>query len=401
MNIAFISYWSCPLTRLGVLSAGGMNVYVLNLANNLGLLGHKVDIYTQAHKENDEEIIKTHGNVRVIHLSSKKDDLYNEAQVFSRKIIAFVDKHSLKYDVLHGHYFYSGLVGLDLASKLSLPIFITFHALGITKELYVGVKDDKRIATEKKIVASADGIISSVELEREELVRNYNADRNKIYVVPPGVNHHLFRKMDKRAARKKVGLYGREKIILFVGRIDPIKGISLLIDAVYKLSQNRQNFKNNFKIILIGGDIESRNFWKHPEVIKIQSLIEKLDLTCCVKFIGAKPHNVLPYYYNAADLVVMPSKYESFGLVVLEAMASGACVVASQVGGLSYLLKDKINGRLFKSGDSTRLSEVIWELLNDDIQREVLGKAATLASQKFCWDIQAEKILEIYKKFIR
>lgn len=400
MNIAFISYWSCPLTRLGVLSAGGMNVYVANLANNLGMLGHKVDIYTPTHKENDEKIVRTHEHVRIIHLSSKKDNLYEEAQTFSRKIMEFADKNSAKYDVLHSHYFYSGLVGLTLAPELSIPLFITFHALGITKELYAGIKDKNRIAAEQKIVAGVSGIISSVKLEREELIKSYNADRSKIYVVFPGVNHHLFRKMDKRLAKKKVAIGGKQKIILFVGRIDPIKGISLLIDAVYKLAQIHKNFTNNFKILLIGGDIESRNFWRYPEVIKIQSLIEKLDLACCVKFIGAKPHNVLPYYYNAADLVVMPSKYESFGLVVLEAMASGVTVVASRVGGLSYLLKDKLNGRFFRSGDSTGLSKVVWELLNDDKQRERLGQAAAVESLKFCWDIQAKKILEIYKKFI-
>lgn len=400
MNIAFISYWSCPLTRLGVLSAGGMNVYVLNLANNLGMLGHKVDIYTRAHKEFDEKIIKTHLNVRIIHFTSKHKNLYDDATFFARRIIDFTVKNSLSYNILHSHYFYSGLVGLTLSRKLSLPIFITFHALGITKAFYAGIRDEKRITTERKIVGAVDGIISSIQLERTELIRSYKADGQKIYIVPPGVNHKIFKRIDKKNARMKIGINGDEKIILFVGRIDPIKGITLLIDAVYKLAEVHKNFRNNFKILLIGGDIENREFFRHPEVIKIQALLERLDLACCVKFIGSKPHNVLPYYYSAADLVVMPSKYESFGLVVLEAMACSAAVVASRVGGLSYLISDRVNGRLFRSGDVPGLREIIWELLTDGRQRKQLGEQAVITSKNYCWDIQAKEIVSIYKKHI-
>lgn len=399
MNIAFTSYWSCPLTKLGVLSSGGMNVYVLNLANNLGILGHKVDIYTRAHQENDEKILVINKNVRIIHLPSSDKNLYKDSQIFAQKMEVFIGKNSLSYDVLHCHYFYSGVVGLILRKKFSIPLFMTFHALGITKELYAGISDQRRVETEKNIVRSADAIISSIELEKKELIESYQADADKIFVVSPGVNHKIFRIYGKLNARKKAGMPLKQKIILFVGRIDPIKGITLLISAVAKLAKSYPNFENNFKVLLIGGDINSYNFWKHPEVVKIKSLIEKLNLSCCVKFIGAKPHFLLPYYYAGADLVVMPSKYESFGLVVLEAMASGAAVVASEVGGLSSLIKDRVNGRFFKSADATDLSEIIWELLNDKKQRKLLGEKAALESKKYCWDIQAKKIAKIYNKF--
>lgn len=400
MKIAFISYWSCPLTRLGVLTAGGMNVYVLNLANNLGFMGHQVDIFTRSHRENDEKILSTHKNVRIIHLNGLRDNLYEDILPFAEKICAFMQKFSSQYDILHAHYYYSGLIGLILKGKLSVPLVATFHALGIMKELYGGKIDKRRINSEKKIAKYADGVVSSIELERKELITNYQADGKKIFTVPLGVNHHVFRKIDKTSARKKVDIPQKQKIILFVGRIDPIKGISLLIEAVYMLSLKFSNFENNFRVLLIGGDIQSRNFWRHPEVVKIQMLIEKLDLACCVKFIGSKPHSLLPYYYSGSDIVIMPSKHESFGLVVLEAMASGAAVIASKVGGLSYLIKDNETGRFFKSGDSSDLSKIIWELLNDDGQRNRLGKNAIMESKKYCWDIQAMNILEIYKKLI-
>ncbi|MBI3379741.1 glycosyltransferase [Candidatus Gottesmanbacteria bacterium] len=400
MNIAFISYWSCPLTRLGVLSSGGMNVYVLNLANNLGTLGHTVDIYTHSHHENDEKILQIHKNVRIIHFSVHTIDHYQGVESFANKMLDFMGKNSLQYDLLHSHYFYSSLVGQIIKKSLHIPLFTTFHALGITKELYGGISDKLRIQSEKNIVNFSDGIISSVELEKKELVDKYKADAQKIFVVAPGVNHHVFKKIDRKKARMKIGITSDEKIILFVGRIDPIKGISILINAVSKLSKKFTDFKDNFKVLLIGGDIESRTFWRNPEVIKIQTLIERLDLACCIKFIGNRPHNVLPYYYSASDIVIMPSRYESFGLVVLEAMASGTAVIASKVGGLSYLIKDKVSGRFFRSGDVENLGEVIWELLNDDKQRDNLGKKAIIESQKYCWDLQAEKIIGFYKKYL-
>lgn len=401
MNITFISFWSCPLTRLGVLSSGGMNVYVLNLANNLALLGYKVDIYTKTHRENDETVLKIHKNVRVIHLFVKKTNEYRQIEPFSDKILFFMRRNAISYDVVHSHYYYSGLVGLVLREKLSLPLFMTFHALGIMKDVYGGIKDKKRVLSEKMLAGQADSIISSVELEKEELSKRYQADKKKIFTVPPGVNHRIFKKIKKTLARKKLALKGKEKTILFVGRIDPIKGITLLINAVSLLAKKYEGFKNNFRVILIGGDIKSSKFWRHPEVIKIQTLIEKLDLSCCIKFIGAKPHNLLSYYYNISDLVVAPSRFESFGLVVLEAMACGATVVASQIGGLSYLIKDKINGRFFKNGDTAGLARVMWELLNDRKQSERLGRQAALDSQKYCWDKQAYKVAQIYSGWQR
>lgn len=375
-----------------------MNVYVMNLANNLGMTGHQIDIFTRSHRENDEKILSIHKNVRIIHLNGRKDNLYEDIQPFAEKISAFMQKYSCRYDLIHSHYYYSGLIGLTLKDKLSIPLVVTFHALGIMKELYGGVIDQKRIEAEGKIAKYADGIISSIELERKELIKNYHVKVSTIFIVAPGVNHNIFKKIDKTCAREKVGIEQKQKIVLFVGRIDPIKGISLLIEAIHKLSQNYSNFKNNFRVLLIGGDIQSRNFWRHPEVIKIQLLIERLDLACCVKFIGSKPHHLLPYYYSGSDVVVMPSKHESFGLVVLEAMASGAAIIASKVGGLSYLIKDKETGRFFKSGDLSELSRIIWELLNDDDQRKRLGKNAIIESKKYCWDIQAKKVLDIYTK---
>lgn len=397
MNIAFISYWSCPLTKVGVLASGGMNIYVANLANNLGDLGHRVDIFTRVHQERDERILQIHKNVRIIHLGKVRIE---ETKTFTNKITEFIKKNKLKYDVLHTHYFYSGLIGLRLREILSIPVVATFHSLGKTKELLVGIKDAFRIKSEKEIMKKADGIIASTELEKSDLIESYEGEGKKIFVLSPGVNHHLFRPKNKVFSRLKLRLPQKSKIILFVGRIDPIKGISFLIEAIVRLTRQYKTFEKNYRVLLIGGDIKSNLFWLHPEVKKIKQMIISKNLECCIKFIGSRPHHLLPDYYSAADILVAPSLYESFGLVVLEAMASGACVLVSRVGGLKYLVTDRVNGRLFENGNVGDLSTILWDLLNDGRVRSQLGKAAFLTSQNYCWDIQAQKMINVYKKLL-
>lgn len=400
MNVAFISYWSCPLTRIGVMSGGGMSVYLLNLANNLGEFGHQVDIFTRAHKENDEKVLSVHKNVRVIHLGQTLEDLYQDTEFFADKTLGFIKKNNLDYDILHAHYFYSGLVGRKLKKILKIPLFSTFHSLAIPKEVYAGIKDTRRIRNEKIIIDESDGIIASTQIEKRDLISHYQTHQRKIFVVPPGVNHHLFKIRKTKRARIKLGLPQNKKILLFVGRIDPIKNISVLIKALSILHDDYAGFRHDVLNILIGGDIRSRHFWKQPEVVKISRLIEINNVSCCVKFLGSKPMHVLPYYYSAADLVILPSIYESFGLVILEAMACGKAVIASRVGGMKYLVKDKYNGRLFESGNANQLAKIIWELVNDANQRTLLGQNAYSFSQAFCWEKQAKKIILIYTKLI-
>ncbi len=401
MKIAMISYWSCPLTRLGVLRSGGLNVYVLNLADQLGKMGHQVDIFTSSHQENDDRVINVNPKVKIIHLPRVKKDLYKDVSLFAQKVIDYINNNHLTYDILHGHYFYSGLIGKYLKAKLNLPLVISFHSLGYTKDKFGGIRDIRRIKAEKDLINMVDLVIASTEIEKQDLIDGYALPKEKINIVSPGVNHHIFRKHRQSNSRAKLHLPQTKKIILFVGRIDPIKGISFLIEAVYKLANQYLSFKNNFRMLLIGGDVNSRQFWRNSEVRKIKKLIEDKNLSCCVKFIGSQPHNLLPCYYSASDVVAMPSKYESFGLVVLEAMACGSAIIASRAGGLQYLVKDKINGRLFESGNVEQLKNVLWELLNDYKQRKVLGQNALKYSQSFCWDKQAKKIIKIYQNIVQ
>lgn len=399
MNIAMISYWTCPLTRWGELYAGGLNVYVVNLANNLACLGHRVDIYTRTHKEDEEKFLKVHEHVRVIHLASVSPNLYQDTEYFAEKTLRLIRKHTIPYDIIHSHFYYSGLAGLILKKKLFLPLVFTFHSLGV-KELDIDNIYPERIEEEKKIVKRVDRIIVSTDFEKQDLIEYYQTQKEKIEVIYPGVEHKVFKNYQQNYCRRKLELPAKGKIILFVGRIDPNKGIGFLVESVAQLITKYSSFVNNLQVILIGGNIKSRNFWSHPEVKRLKKMIAEKGLDCCVKFIGSRPYHVLPYYYSAADVVVMPSVYESFGLVVLEAMACGGCVVASKVGGLKYLIKDKVNGRLFDGGNADQLCQILWELLNDKDQRDRLKKNAISESQHFSWDRTAKETIEVYKHLL-
>lgn len=398
MNIAFISYWSCPLTKLGILDSGGMSVYLINFANELANLGNKVDIYTRTHKRIDEDEIVRHELVKIIHLPQKNKDLYQDIYNFSDEIIKYAKSNNINYDIIHSHYYYSGLVAIELQKTYHVSHVFTFHSLGKFEKSYDRKNTDKRIEAERLIVKNSDQIVVSTLAELNSIVANYKGDKNKIRIITPGVDHHIFKEMPKDITRKMIGVPVDLKLILYIGRIDPNKGINILLQAVSDLTKKYSEFSQKYRVILIGGDIKSNIFWKNREVIKIRTLIEEKDLACCVKFIGSKFHSELPKYYSAADLFILPSFHESFGLVVLEAMASGVVVIASRVGGLSYLVKDKVNGRLFERGNSKELGRIIWELLNDQKQMAYLSKNAISTSQKYCWNIQAGKILKIYNK---
>jgi len=399
MRIAQLSYWSCPMSRLGVLTAGGMNVYVLNFANYLAKEGHQVDIFTPKHDENDEKILTTNSNVRIIHISHTLTHDSHGALEFGNHVASYILKNKKFYDIVHAHYYLSGLSSITLAAKTNIPWVITYHTLSSTKKRYGGIDEAGRFNTEKEVVANCDGIIASTELEKHELIHSYGASKEKISIVHPGVNHALFRPYNRAYARTRLDLPHDKKIILFVGRIDPIKGIHFLIQAVSRLVSQDATFKDNFRLLLIGGDISRKSFWQHPEVIKIKTIITQKDLECCIKFIGSKPHGILPYYYNCADVVVLPSVYESFGLVVLEAMACGSAVIASRVGGLKYLIEDRVNGLLFSSGNVIELCRGLNTLFTDTKLRNKLGKNAYRESFKYCWDVQAKKLAKAYETY--
>ncbi len=402
-RLAFLSFHTCPLARLGTYDAGGLNVYVHRLACALYDRGWQVDIFTRAHP-GCRQVIQHERGVRIIHLpvaaSVPKGKLLPYTGAFARSIVRYTKKEEGAYDLIHSHYYLSAKAGLEVAKRLSVPHVVTFHTLGKLKQLVGEKVEAARIAVEKRLMSEATGVIASTPLEERELVYGYGGEKKKIWVAPPGVDEILFRPRPREKAKRRLRL-GEKKIILFVGRIDTIKGISTLLEAVALLHNRKSVEHGTAKVLLVGGDTASRKFWETDEVKRIQKIIKAKDLGCCVSFLGAKPHSELPWYYSAANVVVLPSLYETFGLVVLEAMACGAAVVASRVGGLPYLVEDRKTGLLFRSQNAADLAQKISYLLSHEEVVRKLAAAATAFARRQTWHNQAKKISDIYRRIFR
>lgn len=400
MKVAVISYWACPMKRLGTDTGGGMSVYILNFANYLARMGHQVDIFTRSHREKDVSIINPHKNVRIIHFKQTDfEDLYQDAVNFAGTMKGFIRKNRITYDIIHSHYYYSGISGMIIRNSLKIPWLHTYHTLGAVKNRRLGLRDRGRIDTEDMIARNADGLIVSTDLEREDLLKSHKPEKRKIHVIYPGVDHRIFHRLDRKKTRNKLGIPEDKKIILFVGRIDPAKGLTTLITATGILFRRiGQDIQSLVQLLFIGGDPHA---WRdNAEFVKIRNQIRRNSLSRSVEFLGSKPYHKLPLYYNAADVVVLPSLYESFGFVLLEAMACGTAVIASDVGGPRFLIRDGHDGCLFKSENAADLAEQTERILTEDPFRTKLGRNAEISSKRFCWDKQAGKLAAVYKKFI-
>lgn len=342
LNIAMFSIHSCPVGELGTKDTGGMNVYVRELASQLGQRGHHVDIYTRVHDPDDPQVIRLNDNARVIHLKAgnnghmHKLDIYPYLDDFSSALQDFVNRNCLSYDLIHSHYWISGQVGRWAQRRWQAPHMMMFHTLGAVKNTTgVGSKEPLlRIKTERQLVAHCHRIIAATAREKTELAKFYNAEPQKMSVVPCGVNMELFRPVDKADARKRLGFQDKEKIVLYVGRFAALKGIDRLLKAMTHLGDLR-----DLKLVIIGGDGAGA-----PEFIEFQRLSSELDINDKILFAGRLEQEELPQYYSAADLLAVPSYHESFGLVALEALACGTPVVAAEVGAMDSVISQGKTG---------------------------------------------------------
>ncbi|MEK7592279.1 MAG: glycosyltransferase, partial [Patescibacteria group bacterium] len=350
MHIAMISYHACPLASDEGKETGGMNVYVLELSKELAKAGHTVDMFTRSMDASNKTIVEVSPGLRLIHLpggpfgSMSKKDLFSYTEVFAQNLLDFIKKNNASYDLFHCHYYQSGVVG-QLLKKLfdTVPIVMSFHTLALLKNLVARgeqeQENDERIRVEMNLVSEVERIITPSEHEASYLEYLYGASKKKIAVIPPGVNTELFRPIDQKIARDHVHAKDAECSILFVGRIEPLKGIDALLYALKILTVRHATCKVNLRIV--GGDIsQSIDAWSKP-LRSLEKLRRVLHIESLVEFVGQKNQSELPYYYNASDVVVMPSHYESFGMVALEAMACGVPVIMTNVSGITGILDEK------------------------------------------------------------
>jgi len=396
-RIAVISAHTSPLAPLGYRETGGMNVYVRELSREMGRRGYQIDVFTRRAEPDSPSVVHAGPNVRVVHLRAGPDvaegrrQLYNHLRNFEDDLLAFQRAEGISYDIIHSHYWLSGLLGLRLRQRWGTPLVNMFHTLSELKRRANGGSDEPagRIEVERRVAREADVVVCASEHEKRALVDIYGAPEDRIAVVPCGVDLGRFRPLDKETARRSLGLNG-ERMILFVGRMEPLKGLDILLGAAAHLDDEPA-----FRVLVVGGDGNGSDELSH-----LRHLSADLGIADRVDFMGPVGHDKLPLYYNAADVCVVPSYYESFCLVALEAMACGTPVVASRVGGLSVTVRDGETGYLIPRPCPQPFAERVAMLLADEELRRSFGKTATESVSGFGWDNVADAIEGIYGRLL-
>ncbi len=397
LKIAMLSVHSCPLGVLGGDSTGGMSVYIRELCRELGSRGHKIDVYTRAHEPGYDQIVDMSKNARLIHLKAGEEEeidklaIYPHLAEFTREVEKFRKHNGLQYDLIHSHYWLSGWAGKWLQEWWNVPHITMLHTLGEVKNA-IGIGMDEpglRIECEKMLIKDCQRIIAPSEREKKALIRYYDASPETISIVPCGVNLGLFRPIDKKIARPHIGFDG-DGIVLFVGRIVPLKGVDKLLMAMAHLEKSQR-----LKLVVIGGDEHSR-----LELEKLKSLSRSMQIQDSVTFLGLVNQEMLPYYYSAADLCVVPSYYESFGLVALESLACGTPVVATRVGGIEGVIRQDETGYVVRDNDPHRLADKIALLFSMSKAKGETTSQIRESVTKFSWSNTADRMVREYRALL-
>lgn len=405
-----LSYHTCPLATLGGKDAGGMNVYVRDLALYLGRKGVQLDVFTRSQDEHVPHVLHDlgYGN-RVAHIPAgpeyplPKKQLAEYIPEFADRILEFSTSKNLKYDLIHSHYWMSGLAAERLSSIWKAPVIQMFHTLGKLKQAVAQspeeAEGDYRIKGECQVIKNADMIVASTSTEKEQLENLYQASAKKIEIIPPGVDLSHFYPIPPDEAKEFVGVPLDKRMLLFVGRIEPLKGIKTLLQAIGILRKNNQ-MEDDLCLAVIGGELTDVNGQETEEVKYLMKLRDDFGLEDMVTFLGKRNQDSLPYYYSAAEMVIMPSHYESFGMVALESMACGTPVIASLVGGLIHLVEDGVTGYHVPVEDPLALSLRIASLLKDKALRYRMGHDAFAFAKKYDWENISSRMVTLYSELL-
>ncbi len=410
MRVAMLSVHSSPLATLGGKEAGGMNVYVRELARELGSRGIPVDIFTRSQERSAPTVQTIACGVRVVNLHTGPAAPYDKNLVltylpeFVSRVRCFADGEDLSYDVIHRHYWLSGEAALRLRRSWGAPVVHMFHTLGAMKNSVARSKEEtesgRRIAIERRLMHEVDAVVAATPLDRAQMVWNYGADAERIRVVPCGVDLRRFRPQGRGEARAALGLPADETLLLCVGRMEPLKGMDALIRALALLRASGRPWADGLRVLLVGGEGEGRPHAWNAEQRRLDALRRELGIADRVSFLGARPQEQLPALFAAADVVAVPSHYESFGMVALEALACGAAVVASNAGGLALTVEDGRSGLLFPPDDHAALAEQIGRLLDSPSLAEGLRAGARRRAAEYAWPTIARRIAAIYEDLV-
>jgi D-inositol-3-phosphate glycosyltransferase len=399
-TLAVLSMHTSPLAQPGTGDGGGMNVYVRELATALARAGVRCDVYTRAGSARLPAFVDVEPGLRVHHVAAgplapvPKELLPSLVPEFTDGVLA---RMSAGYpaDAVHANYWLSGTAGHVVKHELDLPLVSTFHTLARVKaEADVGDDGSRRSQAEAAVIGCSDAILASCSDEVTQLVRLYDADPSRIEIVAPGVDHAFFGPGDRRQARRAVGFAEHGKMLLFVGRIQPLKGVDVAVRALDELAarHNRGRFTDAF-LVVVGGPSGPQG---DAEVARTRALVARLGLGGRVFFVPPQPHELLSSYYRAADVCLVPSRTESFGLVALEAAACGTPVVAAAVGGLRTLVDHGRTGFLVEGRDPAAFAAYAGEVLGNEVLPGEMRANGAARARRYTWSLAAARLRALY-----
>lgn len=397
-RIAVLSLHTSPLAPLGGRETGGMNVYVREVSARLAALGIAVDVFTRRIDEDTPDIEEFAPRARLIQIEAgprerlEKEALPPLTDEFADEVLAFAEHEASQYDLVHSHYWLSAAAGERLSERWGIPHVGMFHTLAEVKLQARASEHESQIRrdTERGLIERLDHIVAATRHEQRLLRQLYGASEDRVSVIPLGVDVDCFRPRDQEAARRELGLDHLDRILLAVGRIEPLKGLDILIRSLAEMTE-----LEHVTLIVVGGDERSET-----EIERLRAEAVEAGVEARVRFLGSVAHSELPTYYNAADVVVVPSFYESFGLVAVEAMASGVPVVASRVGGLTATITDGRTGYLVPWRCPGPFAEKLDLLLRNEGLRMALGSAAAEAMRSYEWGAVADRLVALYSELI-
>ena len=410
--IALVSLHASPLAGLGSGENGGLNVYVRAVCAELSRRGIQTEVFTRRSTRGGPDRLQLAERSWVTRLQAGPAGEFDKAQLFdlvpafTQSLLQEVSTRRLDFSLIHSHYWLSGWVAARLRDEWHLPWFHTAHTLARVKNEHAApgavLEPEHRIAVEQAIVRECDRLVASSPAEADDLVSLYGADRRRVSVVPPGVDLSIFKPRAAGGLRRKLGLEDR-RLIVFAGRLERLKGAEILLRAFAILSRNREELAP-LSLLVIGEDShngaqESRA--AGGERARLTDAARRLGILGQVRFIGALSQPALARYLSLADVCVVPSASESFGLVALEAQASGTPVVSARVGGLPSIVKDGLTGYTLVSRDPASYAERIGRLLQDEELRRCFSRRSRLVASQFTWEATVERLLSEYARPVR
>jgi D-inositol-3-phosphate glycosyltransferase len=401
LRVAILSTHTCPLAPLGGWETGGMNVYVRELSRALANRGAEIDVFTRRQTTDVPDVVEFAPGARVVHLDAgphrhvDKYDVLDYLPDFACGVQRWRALTGASYDLIHSHYWLSGRLAALFADRWGVPMVSMFHTLAQLKNRVAESAAEReqavRFEIERRTMAASDRVVAATEIDRKEIVRHYGA-LAPIAIIPGGVALDLFKPFPRDEARGKIGLDSSGPILLFVGRIQRLKGLEVLLRAFALLNDI------DGRVVVVGG--QPSTVHESREISRLQHLAVRLGIAERVTFGGAVPHDRLPLYYSASDVTVMPSSYESFGLVAVESLACGTPVVATRVGGLTSIVRDGETGFLVPWRDPALFAERLRTLLGDPRLMSSMRARARASVDRYSWARIADEHLALYDEVL-